>query len=154
MPDFSGLLKAPAGQAPKPKALYPDNYPAVIKGWEILPAPAGKNYSAIIRFQLGITGWGANVPEDEKTVTMPTGVVTSIDLSKKQLRRDFYDSSLFRLDELIRSCGIEPNGRSYEEVLPELVGSQVIAEVKQYLNQNTNEFGNEIGNLVGEAGGK
>lgn len=72
-----------------------------------------------------------------------------IDLSKRQLRKDFYDNSLYRLDDFIKSCGIEANGRTYEEILPQLIGSPVIVEVGQYMNQATSEIGNQVVNLAG-----
>lgn len=149
MPDFSALMKRPAGQAKPPKVLAAGNYSGVIKGFEILPAPAGKDYSTIIRFPVGLLDWPETATDEDKTQDSGDGVQKPIDLSKRQLRRDFYDSSLHRLDEFIRSCNIEPAGRSYEEVLPELTGCQVTAEVQQYLNQRTNELGNQIGNLTG-----
>lgn len=150
MPDFSKLLSRTAGQAKSPKTLVPGNYPAIIKSHEILPAPEGKDYEFIIRFQIGLLGWPDSAVEEDKTQDLGNGEVP-IDLSKKQIRRDFYDNSLKRLDDLIRSCGVEPGGRSYQEVLPELTGAHVTAEVQQYLNQRTNDLGNQIGNLVGAA---
>lgn len=149
MPDFSKLLNRPAGQAKSPKALIPGNYPGVVKSFEMLPAPEGKDYETIVRFHIGLTGWPDSVSDDDKMQDLGDGM-KPIDLAKKQLRRDFYDSSLKRLDDFIRSCGVEPNNRSYNEVLPELVGSHVIASVEQYLNQRTSDLGNQIGNLVGE----
>lgn len=148
MPDFSKLLSRPAGQAKSPKVLIPGNYPGVVKSHEILPAPEGKDYEFIVRFHVGLTGWPDSATEDDKMQDLGDGL-KPIDLSKKQLRRDFYDSSLKRLDDFIRSCGVEPNGRSYQEVLPELTGANIIAQVQQYLNQRTNDLGNQIGDLAG-----
>lgn len=148
MPDFSKLLSRTAGEAKSPKALTPGNYPAVVKGHEILQAPEGKDYEFIVRFQIGLIGWPDTISEDDKLQDLGDGP-KPIDLSKKQLRRDFYDSSLKRLDDFIRSCGVKPGGRSYQEILPELTGAHVTAEVQQYLNQRTNELGNQIGNLAG-----
>ena len=58
-----------------------------------------------------------------------------------------------RLDKLISSCGIDASGRAYEEVLPELVGSQVTTEIQQYMNQNTSEIGNQVGQVYGDSQG-
>ncbi len=149
MVDFASLLKAPAGQSPKPKPLYPGNYPGIVTKFETLPAPAGKNYALIIRFHLKPIAWAEGIPEEEKVAAQPGGGTLPIDLSKRQLRRDFYDTSMYRLDEFIRSIGIEPNGRSYEEVLPDCNGAQVMMEVKQYISNTTGEPGNEVGNLAG-----
>lgn len=149
MPDFSSLLKKPAGQAKKPKELPIGHYQGIVKGHSLEQAPPGKDYSAIVRIQIGLTGWPDSVAESDKVQDMGGGETRPIDLSKRQLRKDFYDNSLYRLDDFIRSCGIEPNGRSYEEVLPELTGAQVVAEVGQYLNQTTSEIGNQIVTVVG-----
>lgn len=150
MPDFSNLMNRKAGEAPKPKALPVGTYSGVIKGWEVVEAPAGKDYTAIIRFQLGLTDWPESVSEEDKLQDMGNGQSKPIDLSKKSLRRDFYDNGLFRLDEFIKSCGVEANGRSYAEVLPEMVGSRVNIEVQQYVNQKTSDIGNQVGQLVGQ----
>lgn len=149
MVDFTQLLKRPAGQAPKPKALPIGNYPGVISKFELLPAPAGKDYQMIVRIHLGLTGWPDGISEDETLQPMGDGTSKPIDLSKKQLRRDYYDNSMYRLDELIKSCHIEPNGQSYEEILPQLIGAAVVVDVQQYMNQNTNEVGNQVGKLTG-----
>lgn len=149
MPDFSQLMNQPAGQAKKPKVLVVGNYSAIIKSYELIEAPAGKDYKTIIRFHVGLIGWPDSATEEDKQQEQMDGSFKPIDLAKRQLRRDFYDNSMYRLDEFIRSCGIEPNGRSYAEVLPELTGAQIVAEVQQYLNGKTNELGNQIGNMTG-----
>ena len=147
MPDFSTLLRKPAGEAKKPPALPAGDYPAVIKSHEV--GDQNKNRTPYVRFHVGLTGFPDSVSDDERK-----GADGSpIDLSKKQLRRDYFltEDALWRLDEFIRSCGVESNGRSYEEVLPELVGASVLAEVQQYMNQSNNEIGNQIGKLVGQS---
>ncbi len=150
MPDFSKLANSVAGEAKKPKALPEGNYSAIIKGWSFEPAPAGKEYTAIVRFNLGMLDWPDGLSDAEKSQDMGNGETKPIDLSKRQMRRDFYDSVLYRLDDFIKSCGVDMNGQKYEEVLPQLVGKRVIAQVKQYLNERTNDIGNNIGDLVGE----
>lgn len=149
MPDFSKLANAKAGEAKKPKALPEGNYSAIIKGWEFVPAPAGKNYESMVRFNLGLLDWPDSVPQDEREQDLGNGP-KAIDLSKMSMRRDFYDNTLYRLDDFIKSCGVDMNGRTYSEVLPELVGKRVVAQVKQYLNERTSEIGNNIGDLTGE----
>ncbi len=145
MPDFSKLTSRPAGEAPKPKALPVGNAPGIIKSFELLPAPPGKDYESIVRFQLGLMDWPDTAGEDDKTHDG-----RPVDITKKQLRKDFYDTSLHRLDDLIKSCGVDPKGRTYAEVLPELVGCRVVIGIGQYLNQSTNEVGNQVNTLVGE----
>lgn len=144
MVDFSKLLKAPAGEAKEPKVLVPGDYPGVIKSWEIKEAPQGKDYSSLIRFNIGLTGWAEGLDDED----MLDGDGKPLDLSKRQLRRDFYDNALFRLDEFLKSLGLELSGMTYEEALPLCVGKAVLVEVQQYMNQTTNKFGNQVGRLV------
>lgn len=139
--DFSSLLRKPAGEAKKPPALPIADYPGVVKGFEY--GDQNKNKTPYVRFQIGLTGWAESVPEDEKD--------SSVDLSKRQMRRDYYltDDALWRLDEFLRSCGVEPKGQTYEESIPQVVGAQVIVSVEQYMNQSTSEIGNQIGKVTG-----
>ena len=66
MPDFSKLLKAPAGVAKRAPALMPADYPGVIKSHELVGAPEGKDYKSIVRFHLGLTGWPDEVDEQDR----------------------------------------------------------------------------------------
>lgn len=150
MPDFGKLLKREAGKAPKPKPLVPGPYQGIVKSFELLDfAGKGKDYETVIRFHVALMNWPDAASEDDKNQDVGDGTTKPIDLSKRQLRRDFYDNSMHRLDEFLRAVGVEPAGRTYEECLPQVVGQLVIADVQQYLNNNTNEIGNQIGNLTG-----
>lgn len=149
MPDFSKLLNSTAGQASRPKTLPAGDFPGIIKGHELKEAPPGKDYSMFVRFHVGLSAWPEGTDEADTQEDKGQGRMGPIDLSKRQLRKDFYDNSLYRLDDFIRSCGVDPAGRSYAEVLPELHGATVIVAVSQYLNQQTNEYGNQIDKLVG-----
>ena len=149
MPDFGALLNAPAGVAPKPKALPMGNYPGVIRSHELVAAPEGKNYKTIIRFHVNLTGWADNVSEADKVEPDGLGGTRPIDPTKRQLRRDFYDSQMFRLDDFIKSCGVVANGRTYAEVLPELTGARVICGVEPYISQKTGDEGNQINAITG-----
>jgi len=148
MVDFSTLLRKPAGQAPKPKALPPGDYTGAIAKFEV--GDNNKNKTPYVRFFLNLTGWPDSVDEADRTQDGPSGS-HPIELGKRQLRRDFFltDDALWRLDELLRSCGIDPSGRSYEECLPEAAGAQVVVEVQQYMNQTSGEIGNQVGKVVG-----
>jgi hypothetical protein len=145
MVDFTSLLKKPAGEASKPKALEAGDYPGIIKSFEV--GDNNKNKTPYVRFLVGITDWAETVSEEDKTNTDGSPV----DLSKRQLRRDYYltDDALWRLDDFIKSCGVEAHGRAYDEVLPELIGAQVMVQVQQYVNQQSMEVGNQVGSLTG-----
>ena len=154
MPDFSTLLKKPAGEAKKPPTLPAFDYYGIIKSYEV--GDNNRNKTPYVRLQIALTQWPDNMPDDwsvsDAEGKMITYTKADVDLSKRQMRRDFYltEDALWRLDEFIRSCGIDPRGRDYEEIIPELVGQPITVEVQQYLNQNTNEIGNQVGKTVGQ----
>jgi len=150
-PNFAHLLKRPAGKAKKPEALPQGDYPGIIKSFEY--GDANKNKTPYVRFHLGLLGWASDVSEDDKFQSDGDGGKAPVDITKRQPRRDFFltDDAFWRLDEFLRSCGIEPAGRSYEEVIPDAVGQQVTVEVQQYMNERTNEIGNQVGRLAGTA---
>lgn len=141
-PDLKSLMRTPAGLAKKPPTLPIGDYPGVIKSFESGNQNANKtNY---IRFHVGLTGWPDSVPQEDRVV----------DLAKRQMRRDFYmtPDALYRMDNLLTSCGIILDGvKSYEELVPQLVGASVIAEVQQYVNERSTppETANNIGGLRG-----
>lgn len=140
MVDFSQLLKKPAGEAKRPAALPPGDYQAIITRYEV--GDANKNKTPYVRFHMKMIAWPDTVDEQDRE---------GIELDKRLSRRDFFltDEALYRLDELIRSCGIKPEGRDYEEIVPEMIGQQVTVEMQQYMNQQTNEIGNNIGKVFG-----
>jgi hypothetical protein len=154
MPDFSALLKRPAGEAKRPPELFPGDYYGLIKGHEV--GDNNQNKTPYVRYQVVLQDWPENSADewsvmDPETQSSYTVAKSDVDLSKRQMRKDFYltDDALWRLDEFIRSCGIDPRGRDYEEIIPTLIGQPVMVEVQQYLNQRTNVTGNQIGKLVG-----
>lgn len=150
MVDFSALNRKPVGQAKKPQHLIAGDFMGLIKGHEITENKFMNPPQPIVRLNVGLLDWPESVdPEDRLQDGVP------IDLSKRQLRRDYrfnaaapgVEDDLWRLDELIKDLGISGEGRSYEEVLPELHGQRVLVEVQTYLNQKTSEMGNQVGKL-------
>jgi hypothetical protein len=141
MVDFTQLLRKPAGEAKKPPPLPAGDYPAIIKSFEL--GDNNKNKTPYVRFQIGLMDFPGTVDQADRA---------DIDLSKRQMRRDYYltEDALWRLDELIRGAGVAP-GRSYEETLPEMVGLQLVASVKQEMNQQTNEVFATIDKLTGHS---
>lgn len=141
MPDFSSLLRKPMAEAKRPPALPVGDYQGVIKSYEL--GDNNRQKTPYVRFHVGLMGWPDSVAEDERT---------GVDLSKKQLRRDFYltPDADWRLAEFLKSCGVAE--QSFETGVPEAVGAQVTVEVQQYMNQTNSEIGNQVGKLVGEHG--
>lgn len=163
MPDFSTLLRRPAAESKRPPALPADDYQGLVKSYQF--GDQNQNKTPYVRYQLGLTDWGPSVPEtweahDPATNRSYTVGKADVDLSKRQLRRDFFltPDALWRLKEFIESCGIEVVEEAdgtidYAPLIPQVIGQGVTIEVQQYLNQNSNEFGNQVGRVTGQAGG-
>lgn len=137
MPDFS-KMRTVAGAAKKPAALPAGDYQGLIKSFEF--GDQNRNKTPYVRFHVGLqtVPAGAELPE-------------GTDLAKRQMRRDYYltDDALWRLDELLRSLGVAFDGqKTYEELVPSVVGAPVLVEVQQYLNESNGDIGNQIGKLV------
>lgn len=151
MVDFSKLLKRPAGLAKRPDPLPIGDYSAVVKKWEV--GDQNQNKTPYARFSIGLTDWPDDMPEELKV----DGDGKEINLASRQMNKDYFLRSrdegavdpLWRLDEFIRSCGIDPEGRQYDEILPDLIGQQVVVQVAQYTSQRTGEVGNQIGQMAG-----
>lgn len=135
MPDFSQVLKQPAGVHKKPPVLPIGNYQGIVQKYEV--GESSKKKTPLVRFYLGLTGWPENIPDSEKTYEGPDGAQVPIDLGKKQQRTEFYitPDALYRLDEFIRSCGIEPKGKDYDTLVPELVGARVLIDLDQQMGE-------------------
>lgn len=144
MVDFSKYMRQTAGQAKKPPTLEIGDYPAVVRSYEL--GESKQNKTPFVRVNLTLTGW----PEGAEPQA-------GVDLGKRQQRKDYYltDDALWRLDDFLRSCGIdlgtESAPRAYEETLAELSGKDVIATVEHYVNQQTGEIGNQVGKVAGVA---
>lgn len=155
MPDFSQMMKVPAGKAVAPPALHPGNYPGVISGGpEYREAPPDADYSMIVRLQIKLTGWPEDLDPGYRSFVNGDGKTVAIDPSKVRLRRDIFwnERGMVTADKLIRSCGIEPDGqKGYDEYLPQLLGQHVVVAVGQYLNSRTNEILNQVNDLTGVA---
>lgn len=149
MPDFTAWLSKAAGKAVRPPALPVERYPGKIQQYEY--GDNNTNKTPYVRYQLSFTGWPEGVPDEKRVYKDREGKEVPINLARVRMRKDFYltEEALWRLDEFLRSCNIEPEGNTYQEVCPLAVGCDVMIEVQQYLNQNTNEIGNQAGSVLG-----
>jgi hypothetical protein len=145
MVDFSAMLQKSPEALPKPPALPVGNYGGTIIRYEF--GDKNKNNTPYCRVFVKLHTWPDEVPEDERAGRGSLG----------QLSRDYYlrdkdggDGIQWMLAELLRSCGL--SGRPMEELIPELNGKEVIAGVKQYINEKTSEIGNDISRLTGQGG--
>lgn len=151
--DFSSLLKRPAGKANRPKVLPQGLYPGKVKSWAV--DDKNQNKTPYLRINCGPTEWPDNVDDADKVQEGPDGQLIPINLMNRTLSRDVYlrgkdgSDQMYRVDDLLKSFGVELNGRSYEEAIPDLVGRDCIIEVGIYVNEKTGEPGNQCNSLKG-----
>lgn len=141
--DLSKLLSRPVDDAKRP-----------------VPLPAGIYHGNIAKFSFDVSKekktpfcrFMVNTTSADKSID--PSLLADIDLSKKQLRKDFYltPDSEYRLADFLHSCGISTAGQSWGASIPNCVNAQVIITVIQKQNQNDpSEFFNEIGDIKGTA---
>ena len=140
--DFKSLLSKPLDEVKAPVPLPAGTYHGIIKEYKFDESKEKK--TPFIRFTIQLTGAGDDVEPEE---------VATIDWSKKQLRKDFYltEDALFRFKKFLESLGIDTVGKSFDSLIPETQGANVLVEVTQRPNtQNPEEppF-NDVKSIVG-----
>lgn len=157
MPDFSALYQKPAGLAKRPPVLPADDYSGIITGAHSDGEINNEKKTPFIQWPVKLLDWGPSVPDewqvyDANSNSMVTVQRADVDLSARQYNGRFFttDDSLIMLDEFLRSCGIDLEGRTYAEVLPEVVGKRVTVKVTQYTPRGSTEVRNQVDRMVGE----
>lgn len=142
MPDLAHLFKMPPGTASKPAALPTDDYPVIAKKYEF--GDQNKNKTPYLRVTFGFLGPGSAAGSSEGLADRKIA-----DITKRQIRKDFYlrgkdpndaealNGCMFRLDEFLRACGIEPTGGNYEELVTHIPGAQGLLHVEEKVNENS-----------------
>lgn len=138
--DFSKLLSKPADDIEKPKPLPAGTYNGSVAKYEF--AESKEKKTPFVRFMLSVSSAGPDIEPES---------IEGIDLSKKQLRRDFYltDDAMYRLKEFLESLGISSPGRAIGEMIPEALNCGVIIEVTQRSSQDGSEIYNDVGSVKG-----
>jgi len=140
--DFKKLLSKNMDESERPRPLPPGTYFGRVS--KISYDVSKEKKTPYVRFLLSVTSAGDGVDEE---------ALNGVDLSKKQLRKDFYmtQDADYRLKDFIKSCGIQVAGRSFESTLPDTMNAPVIMEVTQRAAQDgSGEFYNDVGLLKGQ----
>ena len=92
--------------------------------------------------------------DDDKFQDDGQGGKIPIDLSRKQLRKDYFltPAAYFRLENFLTSMGFDietdaEGNKDYETPVSQLIGRKVNVEVQRILNRQ-NEFINVVGELL------
>lgn len=149
MPDFSKFLRPVAGNAVKVPPLPQESYPGKISSYEFRESARQK--TPHVRLHLVLVGWPDSIPQSQREYKDGSGQVHQIDLARKRFHKDYWltDDAYYRLDEFYRSCGVDPDGRGDEVLIPMLVGADVTVQVIQQLNSDTNEIFSVVNNIFG-----
>ena len=152
MPDPTSLLRPSAASTLPPPVIPADIYPGVIKSYEI---GASANGNPLLRLPVGLLDWPQSVEERDRFQQGPDGEAIPIDLSRKQLRKDFFltPAAYFRLENFLVAMGFEiqtdaAGNKDYETPVSQLIGQKVGVEVQRILSNRTQEFMNVVGELV------
>jgi hypothetical protein len=152
MTDPTSLLR-PSARSTLPPAVIPaDVYPGVIKSYEI---SASANGNPLLRLPVGLLDWPETIANGDRFQVSPEGEQIPIDLSRKQLRKDFFltPAAYFRLENFLVAMGFEiqtdaAGNKDYETPVSQLIGQKVGVEVQRILSNRTNEFINVVGELI------
>lgn len=125
------------------------------------PYPAGHYYGKLGKFTLGDQNQN-KTPYVRFPVTavspgedIDPADLEGINLGKKQFRSDFFltEDAEYRLKEFLKSLGLNVQGRSFGEILPETPGADVYFELtSQPSDREEGVFVNFITNITGVAG--
>lgn len=155
--DFSGLLSKKVDDAKRPPVLPVGTYEGIVQKWSPDEANLKDGRKVpLVRFNIQLTA-----PTDEID---PADLVDAdgkpIEVNGKRVRSEFWmdGESDFRLSEFIQSCGIDTEGRSYRETLPETINAPVLVTLTQTQSKDkvdkdgNPEMYNNVGRIVGANG--
>jgi hypothetical protein len=140
--NFAELLKKPVADAVKPPTKPAGTYLGTIKEFKFDESRQKK--TPFVRFVIASVNPGPDIAAED---------LEGIDLTKWNPGKDYYltDDALYRLREVIESCGIATEGRDFAETIPEMRGKQVQFAVTQRAGEGDKmmELYNDIGDLSG-----
>lgn len=148
MTDFSKLYSRPATGITRPKVLPVGDYSGVITKFEPTFNERFDPKVYQTRVFVKITGLPEGSDPADEAYSTALGSVISRDYDT--MNEDGSDAkNLYMLNQLLESCGITPSGATYNELLPQLIGKQVLANVTQYNDAEGQPAGNRIKKMVG-----
>lgn len=145
-PDFTQLLKTNLDTVKRPPTLAAGTYHGRITKYEFGESKEKK--TPYVQFHIQLLSAGADIASED----MRDADGVPIDLSKRQMRRDFFltAEAMYRLKEFIESCGISTSGRSLDTTIPELLNAPVLVGVVQTNSRDGSEIYNNVGTLKGD----
>jgi hypothetical protein len=122
MPSFEELMKMPATEIKAPQAYPPGTYHCLVEG----PPTHGKSSQRQTDF------WEFKFKVLSALKDVDQQAYAEQQIAGKTITAQYYitENSMWRLMELLKNCGIEPIGKSPEQMLAEVPGKQVLIKLK------------------------
>jgi hypothetical protein len=139
--DFKSLLSKKVEDAVKPKILPAGTYEGVVKGYNLGESKEKK--TPYVEFTYTITSPGEDIMSED---------LEGVNWQGKEFRSTFYltPEADYRLKDFLKSCGIDTDGRSFGETIPDTVRAAVLLSLTQVPNtREEGEFYNNIGRVIG-----
>lgn len=136
---FRALLGQATDAVERPRALAAGHYIGEIKSHEF--GLSRQKQTPYCRFIL--------VPLEE-TADVTQGENEGIDLSKRELRKDFFitPQALYRLSDMLDAVLGKTSGRSFDERIPETRNVRIMFAVTRRDNEEGTETYNDVGSIV------
>ncbi len=139
--NFRDLLSFNTDEVERPKPLPAGHYLGVIRSHEF--AMSKNKGTPFVRFLI--------VPESPTDdVIDHNNDLASIDLSRRELRRDYYitPQSRYRLADMLDAVLGKTTGRTADERIPETTGARVIFGVTQRTSEDGQDTYNDVTSIV------
>lgn len=138
-PNFRQLLSQPTDQVERPKPLPTGHYRGEISNHEF--GVSKNKQTPFVRFILTPEEADADVDLDR---------LNGIDLSKKEMRKDFYitHSALYRLSDVLDAILGQQQGRNFDERIPETRNAKVLFGVTERQSDDGIETYNDVTTIV------
>ena len=145
-PNFKSLLQRNLDDVKRPEPIPEGSYRGQIRNFTY--GASAQKKTPQVDFEIVPTEAMDGVDQDELSVALQ-----GEPLHTKKMRSTFYitDESLFRLKEFLASCGIETQGRTLDETIPETKGMEVLIDVAKLSNKDGTGYFNNITKISGTA---
>jgi len=136
---FRELLSMHTDAVERPGPLAAGHYIGILKGHEY--GATRHKQTPYIRFFFTPT---------EETADVEPGANGDIDLTKRELRKDFYltPQAIYRLSDFLDAVLGRETGRSFDERIPDTRGVRVVFKVTTRESQDGSEIYNDVGDVV------
>ena len=142
--NFKDLLSVNLDEVKAPTPLPEGTYYGNITAFEY--GDNNKNKTPYVRFTLKFHSAGDDVEQSD---------LADVDLGSRKMSTNFYltPDSRYRLKDFLVSLGLKTEGMSFDELIPEAVGQNIIAYVTQRFNPEApnDPPRNDIKTVKGEA---